>query len=142
MAKILLVDDDVSLCQTITDCLRFEHHEIETANTAREAFDCIRTGSYDLLILDWELPDATGLDICRSVRSKNGDMPILMLTAKSNIAEKVSGFDAGADDYLTKPFHFKELTVRVRALLRRPQAGEEQGTASGDSQLTVKNIVL
>src|SRR5205807_1214846 len=75
---------------------------------------------HDLLILDWELPGCTGLEICRQFRNMGGKTPVLMLTARSDLDDKVSGLEAGADDYLTKPFHPKELSARIKALLRRP----------------------
>jgi two-component system, OmpR family, response regulator len=75
---------------------------------------------YDVIVLDWDLPGATGVEICTSFRAKGGNTPIIMLTGKSTLRDKEEGLDSGADDYLTKPFHIKELSARIRALLRRP----------------------
>jgi DNA-binding response OmpR family regulator len=83
------------------------------------ALDAAGEGEYDLVVLDWRLPRRTGLDVLRSLRDKGNPVPILMLTARDELVDKVSGFDAGADDYLTKPFSFEELMARVRALMRR-----------------------
>src|SRR5438270_7456349 len=106
----------------VRDWLTFEHHLVETADNGRDGRDKIKFYEYDLIILDWELPELTGIEICKEVRAQGGQTPVLMLTGKSGIAEKESGFEAGADDYLTKPFHMKELSMRLKALLRRAAA--------------------
>ena len=120
MSKLLLVDDDQSLIANVMDWLKHEHHTFELAVTGQEALDKLLSFDYDLVILDWELPEISGVEICKQFRDKRKMTPVLMLTGKSHIDDKESGFDAGADDYLTKPFHPKELIARVRALLRRP----------------------
>ncbi len=122
MAKLLVVEDDQTLRESVSDKLTFEHHHVETAENFAEATDMLILSDYDVLILDWELPDGTGIDILKQYRTRGGQAPVLMLTGKSAINDKESGFGAGADDYLTKPFLFKELVLRVDALLRRPQA--------------------
>lgn len=120
MGKLLLVDDDQSILASVSAWLRQEHHTVETASSGQEALDKLTVFDYDLIILDWELPDVSGLEVCKRLRADGKMIPVLMLTGKSGIDEKESGFDAGADDYLTKPFHPKELAVRVKAILRRP----------------------
>ncbi len=119
MAKILVVEDNVELAEQVRTALLFEHHTVESVHDGRDAFGNLRAFQYDLVILDWDLPGMSGLDICKEYRGSGGVTPILMLTGKGGIAEKESGLDAGADDYLTKPFHLKELLARTRALLRR-----------------------
>lgn len=122
MAKILLVEDDRDLAGMVLDWLKFEHHLVEAVHSGDEAEDMIKAYQFDVIILDWDLPKVSGVEILRNFRSTGGQTPVLMLTGKSNIQEKELGLDAGADDYLTKPFHMKELSARLRALLRRPAA--------------------
>lgn len=120
MAKILIVDDDITLCASLREWLEEASLMVEVVHGGADAVDYLRTFNYDVVILDWELPQLNGVDICKKFRSAGGQTPILMLTGKGAIEAKQLGFDAGADDYLTKPFHSKELVSRVKALLRRP----------------------
>ncbi|MBX9770057.1 MAG: response regulator transcription factor, partial [Candidatus Obscuribacterales bacterium] len=120
MSKILLVEDETDLSGPISDTLTREKHVVEVVANGDEALECLRLYQYDLIILDWMLPGASGLDICRKYRSNKGTTPILMLTARASLEDKEAGLDCGADDYLTKPFHLRELLARVRAILRRP----------------------
>ncbi|MBC7996841.1 MAG: response regulator transcription factor [Leptolyngbya sp.] len=122
MAKIVVVEDDKDLVTLIKGILSVERHMIDSVNNGHEALTIMQMHPYDLVILDWMLPGKPGTDICKEYRARGGAAPILMLTAKNTIEDKEQGLDAGADDYLTKPFHPKELSARVRALLRRPQA--------------------
>lgn len=119
MAKILVIEDDVDLLHTVKDWLTFEHHLVETAGNGRDGMDKLNFYQYDAIVLDWDLPELTGVEITRQFRNNGGTTPILMLTGKSSVNEKQVGFDAGADDYLTKPFDMKELSMRLRSLLRR-----------------------
>lgn len=119
MPKILIVEDDPGLQKTVRDWLTFEHHMVETASNGRDGLEKIQVYEYDLVILDWELPEMTGVEILREIRRRGSSMPVLMLTGKSSVNDKEEGLDAGADDYLTKPFHMKELSARVRSVLRR-----------------------
>jgi OmpR-family two-component system manganese-sensing response regulator len=93
---------------------------VEIIADGQQAMVALKLHSYDLIVLDWQLPGSSGPEICRKFRQQGGHTPILMITAKSTIADKEFGFEGGVDDYLTKPFHLKELSVRVKALLRRP----------------------
>jgi DNA-binding response OmpR family regulator len=121
MAKILLVDDDEDLGRLVKTFLSKEHHIVEVAANGDDAQHLLNVSSYDILILDWMLPGMSGIDLCRWYR-KSGSAPVIMLTGKGAIVHREEGLDAGADDYLTKPFSMKELAARVRALLRRPVA--------------------
>lgn len=127
MAKILLVEDDKALAGTVQLLLEMEKHTVEWAKDGQEAGDRLAAFDYDLLILDWDVPFKTGVEVCRDYRNKGGSAPVLMLTAKEQISDKEQGLDSGADDYLTKPYNPRELAARVRALLRRmPQfAGDK-----------------
>jgi len=120
MAKILLVEDEDDISDLITAWLAKDHHVVEVASSGEAALDLLRVYPFDVLILDWMLPGISGVEVCRDFRTRGGTTPILMLTAKSHVNEKERGLDAGADDYLTKPFELKELSARIRALLRRP----------------------
>jgi len=119
MAKILLIEDDEDLAQMVVEWLSFEHHSIELVYDGREGLDRLRLCQYDVVIIDWGLPQLAGPDICKAFRAEGGITPIIMLTGKGSVAEKEAGLDSGADDYLTKPFNMKELSARLRALLRR-----------------------
>jgi len=120
MAKVLVVEDDVALQRMISDWLALEHYNLELAVDGNEAIEKLKFYQYDVVILDWQLPGMSGIDVIREYRSGGGKTPVLMLTGKSSIPDKEQGFDSGVDDYLTKPFHMKELSARLRALLRRP----------------------
>lgn len=122
MAKVLMVDDDKDLLRTGKDYLKMDQHVVDTAGSAEDAFAFIAAIPYDLIIVDWELPDSTGPEMVQRLRAKGMSTPVLMLTGRSAIEDRAMGLDSGADDYLVKPFHFKELLARVRALLRRGQA--------------------
>jgi len=117
--KILLVDDEVELTDPLSRLLSREGYEVDVATEGTAGCELATRGSYDLLILDWMLPGMNGLEICREVRSRQDSTPVLFLTAKDTLDDRVDGLDAGADDYLVKPFELRELLARVRALLRR-----------------------
>ncbi len=119
--RLLLVEDDQTLARVIARGLAEEGHAIDHAGSLAAADELIAVNDYDLLVLDIGLPDGDGLTLCRRVRAADHPAPILMLTARDGLSDKVSGLDAGADDYLTKPFAYPELAARVRALLRRPK---------------------
>jgi DNA-binding response OmpR family regulator len=120
MAKILLVEDDKDLALIVSDSLMGQNHLVEMVHTGPEGQEQLRFYQFDLIVLDWDLPKLSGIEICKEFRSRGGKTPVLMLTGKGAINDKEQGLDAGADDYLTKPFDIKELAARVRALLRRP----------------------
>lgn len=118
--KVLLVDDESELTDPLSRILRREGYQVEVAHDGAEGSQLATAGKYDLLILDWMLPHKSGLEICQALRSHGDQTPVLFLTAKDTLDDRVSGLDAGADDYLVKPFELRELLARVRALLRRP----------------------
>lgn len=118
--RILVVDDEVELVASLQRALTREGYRVDTAHDGAMGEALTTQISYDLLILDWMLPQQSGLDICQHLRARGITTPVLFLTAKDTIDDRVQGLDAGADDYLVKPFELRELLARVRALLRRP----------------------
>jgi len=123
-ARILVVDDDPLLAAALRRPLAYEGFDVEVASSGEEALTSVREHSPDLVILDILLPGIDGLEVCRRLRQAS-DVPVLMLTARSEVPERVAGFEAGADDYLGKPFAFEELLMRVKALLRRGGNGTQ-----------------
>jgi len=118
-AKVLIAEDDRSVRQSLQRALRYEGYDISLAVDGAEALESIKDDRPDALVLDIMMPHVDGLSVCRRIRAKGDDLPILMLTAKHDISDRVAGLDAGADDYLVKPFALEELLARLRALLRR-----------------------
>ena len=121
MAKVLIVEDDVILAEMVSDALSAAFHQVEVINNGEEASSLLSHYDFDIIILDWELHGITGVEICQRYRDRGGKSPVIFLTGKAKLEHKAMGFDAGADDYLTKPFLIAELVMRVNALLRRPQ---------------------
>lgn len=119
MAKILILEDNIELAQMVRDSLRQQMHVVEMVHRAEEASDFLKAYPFDLVVLDLQLPDGSGIEVCRQFRLSNTTTPVLMLTGLDTIPEKIIGLDSGADDYLTKPFQTEELLARVRSLLRR-----------------------
>ncbi len=123
--KVLVVDDDPAVCGSLARALRLESYEAETVGTGSAALEVLALDPPDAMILDLQLPDIDGLEVCRRLRKAGDDTPVLMLTARDAVHDRVEGLDAGADDYLVKPFALTELLARLRALLRRrAQDGE------------------
>lgn len=117
--RILVVEDDATLADAVVEVLRDEHYAVDHVADAEGADLQAHVNEYDLVVLDWSLPDGTGLALVSRWREEGRDVPVLMLTGRTEVADRVTGLDAGADDYLTKPFSFDELLARVRSLLRR-----------------------
>ncbi|MEM6614728.1 MAG: response regulator transcription factor, partial [Cyanobacteria bacterium P01_C01_bin.72] len=142
--KILLVDDETELSDPLSRILLQEGYQVDVANDGATGMILALQNQYDLLILDWMLPHRSGIEICREVRSHSLGTPVLFLTAKDTVDDRVDGLDAGADDYLVKPFELRELLARVRALLRRSTLETTSETASdrlkvGDLELDLDN---
>ncbi len=135
MPKILLVEDDIAVSGMVADGLQAQRHAVDVVGTIQHAQEHLQSFTYDLLILDWELPDGSGVELCTQYRKQRETTPILMLTGKSSINDKLQGLDSGADDYLTKPFSLIELTARVRALLRRLPNQTDESTSFADIAL-------
>jgi DNA-binding response OmpR family regulator len=117
--RILVVEDDQKLAGFLARVLTEEGYSVDRCATGADAMAQARTGVYELLLLDWMLPDLDGLELCRQLRRDGLSVPILMLTARDQVRERVLALDAGADDYLVKPFEIEELVARINALLRR-----------------------
>ena len=124
-SQLLIVDDDPELLQFLLEELQLQGFACRTAANGQEALIQLRQHCFDLVLLDWTLPDYDGLEVCRRMRSTDIKTPVLMLTARDDIDERVSALDSGVDDYLTKPFNLKELHARVRAQLRRGGYGNQ-----------------
>lgn len=135
MSKILIVEDDENLLDMISRYLRHEHYIVETATNGKEAYALVTTYKYDVLVLDWNVPGMTGVEICSKLRNSGNNVPILMLTGQSALDKKIAGFRAGTDDYLTKPFDIEELTVRLEALLRRSMGASTMKLRVGSLEL-------
>lgn len=119
MAKVLVVEDDPSMAAALSEWLESEGHRAEITYNGNDGLEALKYKGFDLAIVDWQMPGMDGLELCNRYRVGGGRVPILMLTQKSNVQDKTTGLDAGADDYLPKPFDLRELAARVRALLRR-----------------------
>jgi two-component system response regulator MprA len=127
--RILVVDDDRAVRESLRRSLAFNGYSVELAHDGVEALDKIATDRPDALVLDVMMPRLDGLEVCRQLRSTGDDLPILVLTARDSVSERVAGLDAGADDYLPKPFALEELLARMRALLRRRTKPEDEADA-------------
>jgi two-component system, OmpR family, response regulator TctD len=117
--RMLLVEDNDELAETILDRLRSEGHSVDREDNGEEANELLRFSSFDIVLLDINLPGRSGYDVLRSMRSRGDATPVIVLTARSEIDDRVVGLDAGADDYMVKPFDFRELSARCRVLARR-----------------------
>jgi len=136
---ILVIEDERRLANLVRRALQEEGHKVEVSNDGAEGLNMAETTGYDLLVLDLMLPHLDGVEICRRLRSTGSDVRILMLTARDTVEDRVAGLEAGADDYLVKPFSFTELIARVRALARRQiQPQVEIELTSGDLVLDLQ----
>lgn len=130
MAKILLVEDDAELAEKVRALLAEERYLVEWTSTGEDALLLLKSFAFDLIVLDWLLPGMSGIDVLKESRSVRGRTPVLMLTGKVSVLDIETGLDAGAADYLKKPFHMRELNARVRALLRRDLDATQEETLS------------
>jgi two-component system copper resistance phosphate regulon response regulator CusR len=156
--RVLLVEDEPRMAQVITKGLREHTYAVDVANDAHSALYLASVNVYDVIVLDVLLPDRDGYDVCHELRTRRNPTPILMLTARATIEDRLTGFSAGADDYLTKPFSFRELLARLHALLRRDSqlrpdileiadlvldsASHKVSRANQEIQLTAKEYAL
>lgn len=120
MSRILVVEDDLALCEALKKALTEHKFSVDIVNDGVTALDWLSQNTYDVVILDWLLPGMSGQQVCYSYRQSSGSAPIIMLTARSALQDKVEGLGCGADDYLVKPFDIEELLARIGSLLRRP----------------------
>jgi OmpR-family two-component system manganese-sensing response regulator len=141
MIQILLVDDETELTQTLAQILESEGYQVDIADNGVDGLNLALSKPYDLFILDWMLPQKSGLEICQQLRLQSISTPVLFLTAKDTLDDRVLGLDVGADDYLVKPFELKELLARLRALLRR--SGKfEASTSTPFKRLNIADLEL
>lgn len=140
--KILVVDDEQAVRESLRRSLRFNGYDVLTANDGLEAVKTVRSENPELLILDVMMPNMDGLEVCRTLRSEGWDRPILVLTARDGVSDRVAGLDAGADDYLPKPFALEELLARVRSLVRRASADSIAAEDPVESKLSFEDLEL
>ncbi|MEE1057661.1 MAG: response regulator transcription factor [Acutalibacteraceae bacterium] len=133
--RLLLAEDEKELSRALVEILKHNHYSVDAVYNGEDALDYLDTGLYDGVILDVMMPKVDGITVLKTIRSKGNSVPVMMLTAKSEIDDRVLGLDSGADDYLTKPFSAKELLARIRAMTRRQ-------TETTNSVLTFGNISL
>lgn len=133
--RILVVEDEQKTRESLAEGLRLEAWDVETAADSSDAMRSLDSEPFDLVVLDWMLPDGDGIDVLRRVRERGVRTPVLMLTARGSVHDRIAGLNSGADDYLPKPFAFAELVARCRALLRRPQWAPDHLLQCGDLQL-------
>lgn len=136
MLKLLLVEDDLDLAQTLIQYLELEDMVCDHASNGIAGLNLARAGHYDVLLLDINLPRMNGLTLCQTLREQGDDTPVLMLTARDQLDDKLEGFRAGSDDYLVKPFELQELVARIRALSRR-RSGEVRRLRCGDLEMNL-----
>ena len=134
--KLLIVEDEKRLCETIAKLFKAEGYSIDTCHDGNDAVDYINGTEYDAIVLDIMLPGMDGISVLRTIRNRKMTTPVLLLTAKTSVEDKVDGLDSGADDYLTKPFSLEELSARVRVLIRR------HGVQRVDNQMSVGPLTL
>ncbi len=137
MPKVLVADDDEQLREMVADLLKNKQYTVETADNGTSALDLMKSFTFDVIVLDWDMPGYFGPDVVKAYRDGGGQAPILMLTGKSAIEDKERGFICGADDYLTKPFHPKELALRILALIGRTARSATQTITYGNLSLDI-----
>ena len=139
-ARILVVDDEPAVQNALSRALSLERYEVAQAVDGREALERLGTAAYEVVILDISMPHVDGLEVCRRLREGGDRTPVLMLAARDQVDDRVAGLDAGADDYLVKPFALRELLARVRALLRRASEEDEQDNALAFEDLRLDRL--
>ncbi|WP_337885465.1 response regulator transcription factor [Fischerella thermalis] len=137
--RILIVEDDDRIAKPLAEDLKHQHHAVDIAYDGIEGWEYAQAGNYDLILLDLMLPRLDGITLCKRLRASNCNAFILMLTARDTTSDKIIGLDAGADDYLVKPFELEELAARIRALSRRSPETHQSILVHGDLQLDPSN---
>lgn len=137
--RVLVIEDEYSLAELISERLKKEHYLVDIETDGEEGLYSALNGTYDLIILDVMLPSMNGFEILKEIREDDINLKVIMLTAKSEIEDKLNGFSRGADDYLTKPFHMEELVARVNLQLRKPNQGSNDFLEVGNLRLNIKN---
>lgn len=141
--RILIVEDELHLAEALTQILKKNHYSVDAVHDGRTGLDYAQTGIYDLLLLDIMMPEMDGISVLKTLRQQGIATPVILLTAKGEITDKVIGLDYGADDYIAKPFSSEELLARIRAALRRKgEVLPEDGLKFGDIQLSTANLKL
>ncbi len=140
--RLLVAEDDPGLRSVLERALRRNGYAVDAVADGDRALACLRASSYDAVVMDWRMPGSAGIDVVRAVRRAGARVPILMLTARDTTADRVEGLDAGADDYLVKPFELVELLARLRALLRRPAVHLDPVLRAGDLELDLSTREL
>ena len=133
--RILVVEDEPVLAQALVEALEGEYYAVDQANDGETASELADVNTYDLIVLDWTIPPPTGIELLRTWRREGRDVPVLMLTGRSTVPDRVDGLDTGADDFLTKPFSLAELLARVRTLLRRREKPLQATLSAGDLEM-------
>lgn len=140
--RLLLAEDEEAMSEAIVDILEYHRYQVDAVYDGAEALDYIHAGEYDGIILDIMMPIRTGLEVLSQIRSEGCRTPVLLLTAKSEIEDRIEGLDLGADDYLAKPFHMGELLARIRAMLRRREEYTPDIRSFGDVTLNPRTSEL
>ena len=140
--KLLLVEDEKRMAEALVEILRMEKYDVEVFHDGTQGYMAVENDIYDVIILDVMLPGKSGFEIAKHARNCNIKTPIMMLTAKAEVDDKVTGLDSGADDYLTKPFMTKELLARLRALTRRSMNQRDSCLSYGDIELNLETCIL
>lgn len=136
--RILIIEDETDLRNSIAEGLRMDGYEVDSCQDGLEALELCEVEHYDLILLDLNLPRMDGMEVLRRLREEDGETPVLILSARGQVRDKVEGLDAGANDYLTKPFHFEELEARVRSLTRRKFIQEDVCLQYGEISFDTK----
>jgi DNA-binding response OmpR family regulator len=140
--RILVVEDEIRLAETLAQILKQSKYNVDVAHDGEAGYDCAMSGIYDVIVLDVMLPEMNGFDVVREMRRQENYTPVILLTARSEVPDKVKGLDCGADDYLTKPFANDELIARIRALSRRKGEIIMDELVLDDLQLNISNNIL
>ena len=140
--RLLYAEDEAAMAEAVADILTFHKYTVEMVDNGQDALDFAREGNYDGIILDIMMPNMDGLTVLRKLRAAGDHTPVLLLTAKSEVADRIEGLDLGADDYLPKPFVMEELLARVRAMLRRRESFIPEVMEAGDLRLNPSDVTL